>query len=106
MVKTASLEIAETHTKPPTSAVAVAGSVEMYVPLGEIINVQEEIARLEKELARVEKDLARVERNLSNENFLNRAPAHIVEQEKERKAELDTVREALLRNLKMLRGQE
>jgi valyl-tRNA synthetase len=97
------LDVAAHHEKPPTSAVAVAGNVEAYIPLGDLIDVEKEISRLEKDLGRVQRDLARAETNLRNPDFVQRARREIVARERQRRADLEAERSALQRNLALLR---
>ena len=102
LAKLGELDVAECHEKPRAAAAAVAGSVETYIPLEGAINIDDEIARLGKEVGRVEKELERLTKNLANENFINRAPAEVVERDRTRKTELEGTREALQRNLALL----
>ncbi|MAF10201.1 valine--tRNA ligase, partial [Candidatus Poribacteria bacterium] len=102
LAKIGELDIAAAHDKPRAAAAAVAGSVETYIPLEGAIDIDDEIARLEKEVGRVDKELDRLTKNLSNENFINRAPAEVVERDRTRKTELEGTREALQRNLALL----
>ena len=53
--------------------------------MGELVDLEAEKARLNKELAAVEKDLAFVNGKLSNENFVAKAPAAVVEAQREQK---------------------
>ena len=103
LAKASTLDVAEFHAKPPASAAAVVGSVEIYIPLEGVIDVGAETARLEKEKARVDKELERSVKNLSNENFLNRAPAAVVEKAKTRRTELEAARDKLAKNIRMLK---
>ncbi len=96
------LDIASFHEKPRAAAAAVAGSVETYIPLEGVINIDDEIARLQKEVGKVEKELERLTKNLANENFINRAPAEVVQRDRNRKTELEGTRETLQRNLALL----
>ena len=96
------VEICESASRPPTSAVAVAGDIEIYVPLADLIDVEKERERIKRELKKVEKELEKIEANLANEQFLKKAPQHIVQGQRERREELLTVRERLLKNLRML----
>ena len=102
LAKIGELDIAAAHDKPRAAAAAVAGSVETYIPLEGAIDIDDEIARLEKEVGRVDKEFDRLSKNLSNENFINRAPAEVVERDRTRKTELEGTREALQRNLALL----
>jgi valyl-tRNA synthetase len=54
------------------------------VPLGDLIDVERECARLSAELARLEELLRGLEAKLGNEQFVARAPAAVVEREREK----------------------
>ena len=64
----------------------VTADAKIYIPMGELVDLEAEKARLNKELAAVEKDLAFVNGKLSNENFIAKAPAAVVEAQREQKA--------------------
>jgi valyl-tRNA synthetase len=64
--------------------VATVGSTRFMLNVE--VNITAERARLQKEIARLESDIARARANLSNPNFVERAPAAVVAQEKERLA--------------------
>ncbi len=71
------------HIKLNTEAITITlPELEMYLPLGSLIDITEEIARLEKELNKLSSEIARGEKMLSNDNFISKAPAAKVEQEK------------------------
>ena len=70
--------------EPPNAATALLGEARLLVPMKGLIDVDAERARLEKQLQRVKVDLAKTEAKLGNENFVNNAPAAVVEQEKQR----------------------
>ena len=63
----------------------VTADAKIYIPMGELVDLDAEKARLNKELAAVEKDLAFVNGKLSNENFVAKAPAAVVEAQREQK---------------------
>ena len=63
------------------TTVVVAGKV--VLPLEGLIDMDKEIARLEKELDKLQSELDRVDKKLSNENFVNKAPEKIINEEKE-----------------------
>ena len=69
---------------PEKSASAVTEACECYVPLGELVDVEKEIARLEKDKKNLEGEIARANAKLNNPGFVSKAPAQLVEQEKEK----------------------
>jgi valyl-tRNA synthetase len=72
----------ETETKKTVSA--VCAPAEIRIPLGELVDADREIERLEKECLNMENETARTEARLSNPGFTGKAPAALVEQEKEK----------------------
>ncbi len=69
---------------------------EIYVPLGDLVDVEQELARLKGELAKVEKDIAFAQGRLNNPGFAAKAPAQLVEAEKAKLAKNLEVKEKLL----------
>ncbi|MDT3698497.1 MAG: valine--tRNA ligase [Thermincola sp.] len=74
-------------TKPDNAMSAITRGVEVFMPLKGLIDIEKEIARLEKELATLDKELARVTGKLSNSGFLDKAPADVIEKEREKQKE-------------------
>ncbi len=79
-----SLTIDPEIDKPASSATAVVGEVELFVPLVGLIDFTAEEQRLRRELEKVEKDLKASQAKLANEHFLQRAPAEVVTKEREK----------------------
>ena len=63
---------------------AVCASAEIRIPLGELVDIGKEIARLEKEKDNLENEIKRAQAKLGNPGFVNKAPAELVEKEKEK----------------------
>lgn len=84
------------------SAIAVAGGMEIYVPVGGLLDIKAEIVRLQKEAAKIETDRVFLNRKLLNEDFLRNAPADIVEKEKLKLAETLRKKEKIEDNIKLL----
>ena len=82
-------------TEKTVSAVITAG--ELFIPLGDLVDVEKEVARLTKELENLKKETARSEGMLKNPGFLSKAPAHLVQAEKD-KLEAAKVKAAALLN--------
>ena len=71
-------------TEKTVSAVTNAG--ELFIPLGDLVDFAKEIARLQKELDNITKEIGRAEGKLNNAGFVAKAPAALVEAEKEKLA--------------------
>jgi len=77
------LHIARTLEAKPTQALAlVVGGVEIYLPLAGMVDLTKERQRLAREIEEVAEGIARSEALLANEDFLAKAPAHVVERER------------------------
>ncbi|HVM33339.1 MAG TPA: valine--tRNA ligase, partial [bacterium] len=74
-------EIATAAVRPPKTALAVVGGGEVYVHLEGLIDLAAEMGRQEKEAAKLDKYVLAVEGKLSNEQFVSRAPAEVIEAE-------------------------
>ena len=69
-------------TEKTVSAVTAAG--ELFIPLGDLVDFEKEIARLSKELENLKKEMARSSGMLNNQGFLAKAPAQLVQQERDK----------------------
>ncbi|MCL2677147.1 MAG: valine--tRNA ligase, partial [Streptococcaceae bacterium] len=74
--------ISKEVTSPEQAMSAVITGAEIYLPLADLINIDEEIARLSKELDKWQKELDMVNRKLSNEKFVANAKPDVVDKEK------------------------
>ena len=70
--------------KPPQSATAVVSGMEIYVPLADLIDINSEHDRLSKEVTRLQNQIITVNQKISNKDFLGKAPAHVIEREREK----------------------
>ncbi|TJY41452.1 valine--tRNA ligase [Cohnella pontilimi] len=91
-------------TPPDKAMTAVVTGAELYLPLAGLIDIGQEIARLEKELAHLEAEVERVEKKLSNEGYIAKAPAHVVEQERAKGEDYRSKRDKVLARIAELRG--
>jgi valyl-tRNA synthetase len=90
----------------PSDAVAsILAGVEIFIPLEELIDIEKEIERLNKELANLEKELDRVNKKLGNEGFISKAPAKVIEEEKEKKAKYQEMYDKVAERLKGLQNK-
>jgi valyl-tRNA synthetase len=74
----------------------------VFVPLGDAIDVDRECARLREELDRIDGQLRSVAGKLANEKFVARAPAEVVEREREKEQSWREQRETLAAKLRAL----
>jgi valyl-tRNA synthetase len=75
--------VEQVAAKPDQAAAVVVGDVEAYLPLAGLIDVAAERARLSKELETVAADIARREGRLGNTGFVDKAPANVVQRERD-----------------------
>jgi len=83
---------------------AVVTGAELSLPLEGLINIEEEIKRLEKELEKLDKEVERVQKKLSNEGFISKAPAHVVEEERKKEKDYIEKRETVRTRIAELKG--
>ena len=74
---------------PSTAVTAVFGGGEIYIPLEDLIDIAKELERLDKEKTRLDGEIKRLNGKLSNESFVSKAPAAVVEQERAKLAKYE-----------------
>ena len=90
----------------PTDAVGmVIAGAEIFMPLDELIDMEKEIERLEKEKANLEGELKRVEGKLSNEGFVAKAPAKVIDEEKAKQQKYKDMYQKVLERLEGLKNR-
>jgi valyl-tRNA synthetase len=94
------LEIALTVERPKLSAIGVTGDVEIY--LVGVLDPEKERERLAKQKEKLLKELTPTQKKLENQNFLDRAPAHVIEKERQKLQDMRTQLDAIEENLKSL----
>jgi valyl-tRNA synthetase len=85
LAKASALTFAEASDEPGGHAVLDDGSA-VFVPLGGAIDLARECSRLGDEVSRLDTLLAQQEKKLANEQFVSRAPAHVVDNERQKLA--------------------
>lgn len=94
--KIAQIEYLAESDKVPLCATAVLGDIELLIPMADLIDKQAELARLNKELAKLDKDINLAEGKLGNPAFADKAPAEVIEKEKEKLAQAKQAKEKLI----------
>ena len=90
LAKVTSITVADPGVEQPPTLSALAGTIQVMVPMAGVIDVEKELARLDKELDRLTAERGRVTGKLSNESFTARAPAEVVEKERMKLADIET----------------
>ena len=90
-------------TKAEGSASFMVGTTEYAVPLGNLINVEEELKKLEADLKYNEGFLQSVLKKLSNEKFVSKAPANVIEMERKKQADAESKIAALKESIAALK---
>jgi valyl-tRNA synthetase len=78
----------ESETVAPESAIALVGEMRILIPLAGLIDKQAELQRLGREIEKLHKELEKLNVKLENPKFIARAPADVVEKDKQRVAEM------------------
>jgi valyl-tRNA synthetase len=93
-----------TGDSPRDSVQSVLDESILVLPLGEIINLDQERLRIQRELDKVAENIENVNRKLTNGQFLAKAPETVVEQQKEKLVQYMSVREKLSKALARIQG--
>jgi valyl-tRNA synthetase len=89
--------------KPAKALTAVLPFGEIFLPVGDVLDVSAEISRLEQEKAKGEKAAEKCRKKLDNQKFLENAPEEVVEKERNRLEEHEKRIRNIERNLESLR---
>jgi valyl-tRNA synthetase len=84
------ITVLSVNDEQPPALSALAGTLEIMVPLAGVVDIDKELGRLDKELERLATEKVRLAGKLSNENFVARAPADVVAKERAKLADLET----------------
>lgn len=81
------LQIGADTTAPKLAMSAVITGAEVYVPLAELIDIDEEVARLQKEADKWQAEVTRADKKLGNERFVANAPEKVVAEQRDKRAD-------------------
>ena len=87
LAKLESITWLQPEDEAPMSAIQLVGDMQVLVPMAGLIDKDAEISRLQKEIDKRDQEIKRVEGKLNNPKFVERAPADVVEKEKQKIAE-------------------
>jgi valyl-tRNA synthetase len=86
LARTESITVLPESDEGPEAATALVGGMKVLIPLAGLIDKDAELTRLGKEIARLQAELERIAAKLGNPSFTEKAPAAVVEKERERLA--------------------
>jgi valyl-tRNA synthetase len=104
LARVGAAEYFEDGDRPKGAASAMAGNTEIYLPLDDAINLDEEHARLSKEAGKLSQELERVQKKLGNRDFIRKAKEEVVQKEREKALQYEDKLRAL--NLSIARMEE
>ena len=96
------MTLGESIEKPGQSATAVVGGMEMYILLEGLVDLNQEKSRMGKRIGEINRLITGINGKLSNENFINRAPEHVVAKERTNLDRLTEELDKVTANLEML----
>jgi valyl-tRNA synthetase len=102
LAKLKSFSVSTTGERPKSSATGVVEGATIFVSLEGVIDFVKESERLQKEIAKLDTELKKVSKKLDNEAFLNKAPAKVVADVKEKHTTLAEKQQKLRTNLERI----
>ena len=88
--------------KPQKSLASVLDDVQVYLPVGELLDVEKEVQRLKNDLSKIEKDIEKGLAKLANPQFVERAPEEVILKEKASLSDNEAKRDRIKENLSSL----
>jgi valyl-tRNA synthetase len=87
LARTESITVLDDEREAPESAISLVGDMKVLIPMAGLIDKDAELKRLDKEITRLRTDIGRIEAKLANPNFVDKAPAAVVQKERDRLSE-------------------
>ena len=89
LMKISNISWIKNETEEPLCATSLVGELELKIPLAGLIDINKEITRLDKEIAKLTKEYDKINNKLQNTHYLKRAPATLINKEKQRINEIN-----------------
>jgi valyl-tRNA synthetase len=102
LAKVDDLVVADGAARPPGSVAAGLSSIEIYLPLRGVVDIDAEKKRLGRDLEKIARECEKVEGRLKDARFVEKAPSDVVEQEKNRYNEMSDKKRRIARILEDL----
>jgi valyl-tRNA synthetase len=84
LARVGSADYLASEDRPKGAATAVVGSTEIYLPIDDLLDLDEERARLTKEIAKINDEITRTQEKLANPEFVNKAKPAVIQKEREK----------------------
>ena len=84
LARTESITLLDDESDAPESAIALVGEMKLLIPMAGLIDKGAELKRLDKEIDKLRADIERIEKKLGNPSFVDKAPAAVVQKERDR----------------------
>ncbi|MCZ3622278.1 valine--tRNA ligase [Lactobacillus mulieris] len=97
------MKVSTQVSAPKLAKTAVIPGAQIFVPLADIVDLDEELAKMEKEVKRLEGEVMRASKKLSNEGFVKNAPEAVIAKEKEKQADYESQLEAVKARMQELK---
>ena len=97
-----SIQWLENNEEAPESATALVGEMKILIPMAGLIDKDAEAARLDREIDKLQKDIQRVEGKLSNDSFIGKAPAAVVQKERDKLSDMQQALQGLSEQLEKI----
>ncbi len=94
--------IADRADAPHPAISLIAAAAEAFLPMAELVDVEKERARMQKELKNLDQEIARAQGKLNNPGFTAKAPAQVVQQERDKLAQFLDLKEKTVARLQTL----
>jgi valyl-tRNA synthetase len=103
LANASAIEIGQDVKKPENAAVSVRPAMEIFIPLKGLFDVNTEIKRLNKEINKIEESLFIIQKKLSNEEFINKAPKAVIQENKTKYQEYINRMQAIQNSIEKLK---
>ena len=91
---------------PATAVTCVFEAGEIYIPLGDLIDISKELERLEKEKENLSKEIENADKKLSNETFVSKAPEKVINEWREKKAKYEDMYKGVEERIAVLSSEQ
>ncbi|RMC25089.1 MULTISPECIES: valine--tRNA ligase [unclassified Lactobacillus] len=100
------LTIATKISAPKLAKTAVVSGAQIFIPLADLVNVEDEIKKMRKEETDLEAEVERATKKLSNQGFVVHAPAAVIDKEKEKLSDYESQLDGVRQRIKELKKSE